>query len=406
MSLAEREHTVIDLRDAALDEPELVDISVVMPCLNEEESVGKCVTWALEGIRKTGLRGEVIISDNGSTDDSVRIATEAGARVVHQPKRGYGNAYLKGFSEARGRYIVMGDSDATYDFRRLDEFVAKLQEGHDYCLGSRFAGNMAKGAMPWTHKYIGNPVLTGVLNRFFGLRASDAHSGMRAFTREAFERMELRCEGMEFASEIVIKAARCKLDVAEVPIDYGRREGESKLKSLRDGWRHLRFMLLLCPQWLFVIPGLALLALGMVGQTVLLMTTVNIGGHSLEVHFSVLFAMVALLGALAVMFGVFCRAFAASIRLEPMSGLSRWVHEDFQLERGLVASLLCTVTGVVLDGWVLYDWISNNLGALNAVRQAVFALTLMVMGGMGFFASFFLSFLTVKVHAPSESTAV
>ena len=408
MIVIDNPSSLIDLR--GLDHhdrevPDLVDISVVMPCLNEAASVGLCVAWALEGIRKTGLRGEVIISDNGSTDDSVRIATEAGARVVHQPKRGYGNAYLKGFRESRGRFIVMGDSDATYDFRNLDELVAKLEDGYDYCLGSRFAGNMAPGAMPWTHKYIGNPVLTGVLNRFFGLKSSDAHSGMRAFTREAFERMELRCEGMEFASEIVIKAARCKLSVAEVPIDYGKRAGESKLKSLRDGWRHLRFMLLLCPQWLFIIPGAVLLTLGMVGQSVLLTTTVSIGGRSLEVHFSILFAMITLLGALAGMFGIFCRAFAASIGLEPPSGISQWANEHFRLERGLLASLLFIVTGFALDVWVLYDWISNNLGELNAVRQAVFALTLMVLGSMGVFASFFLSFLSVKTHAPSAAVA-
>ncbi len=405
MSVIDNLSDVIDLRvleDAPATPTDHVDISVVMPCLNEAQSVGLCVEWALEGIRRTGLRGEVIISDNGSTDDSVRIATEAGARVVHQPNRGYGNAYLKGFSEARGRFIVMGDSDATYDFRRLDELVAKLQDGYDYCLGSRFAGTMAEGAMPWTHKYIGNPVLTGVLNRFFGLKSSDAHSGMRAFTRDAFDQMELRCEGMEFASEIVIKAARCKLSVAEVPIDYGKRSGESKLKSLRDGWRHLRFMLLLCPQWLFIIPGATLIVLGMVGQSVLLTTTVNIAGHSLEVHFSVLFAMLTLLGALAGMFGIFCRAFAASIGLEPPSGLSRWANEDFRLERGLLASVLFIVTGVAFDAWVLYDWIANNLGALSAVRQAVFALTLMVLGSMGVFASFFLSFLSVKTHAPSR----
>jgi glycosyltransferase involved in cell wall biosynthesis len=398
------EHTDLQVIDLTDKEPETdrVDISVVMPCLNEADSVGLCVAWALEGIRRSGLKGEVIISDNGSTDDSVRIATEAGARVVHQPAKGYGNAYLKGFSEARGRYIVMGDSDATYDFRRLDELVAKLEEGYDYCLGSRFAGNMEKGAMPWTHKYIGNPVLTGVLNRFFGLRSSDAHSGMRAFTREAYDRMELRCEGMEFASEIVIKAARANLSVAEVPIDYGKRAGESKLKSLRDGWRHLRFMLLLCPQWLFVIPGIVLLTLGMVGQSALLVTTVSIGGHQLEVHFSILFAMLTLLGALAVMFGLFCRAYSASIGLEPPSRMSRFVNEDFRLERGLVASMMFVLTGLAFDIWILADWIGNNLGAIDAVSQAVFAMTLMVLGTMGIFASFFLSFLSVKMHAPSQ----
>jgi hypothetical protein len=397
----------IDVLPSSLDTPTSVveagiDVSVVMPCLNEEKSVGTCVEWALEGIRRTGLRGEVIVADNGSTDRSVAIALAAGARVVHQPARGYGNAYLKGFAAAKGRYIVMGDSDATYDFSRLDELIAKLEEGNDYVLGSRFSGTIEKGAMPWTHRYIGNPVLTGILNRFFGLKSSDAHSGMRAFTREAYERMELRCEGMEFASEVVIKAARSQLKVAEVPIVYRRREGDSKLKSLRDGWRHLRFMLLLCPHWLFVVPGVALFTLGMVGQTALLPGPFQVGGRALDVHFSILFAMVTLLGALAVMFGLFCRAYAAAMHLEPPSRTSRWVTEDFRLERGLVASALFVVTGVAFDAWVLVDWVGNDLGELNAVRQAVFSLTLMVLGSMGFFASFFLSFFGVKMHAPTR----
>jgi glycosyltransferase involved in cell wall biosynthesis len=395
------DHEVIDLRDALEQPTWRVDISVVMPCLNEEASVATCVQWALEGIAKTGLRGEVIVADNGSTDRSVEVATQAGARVVHQPARGYGNAYLKGFGEARGRYIVMGDSDATYDFSKLDEMISKLDEGNDYVLGSRFAGKIEKGAMPWTHRRIGNPVLTGILNLFFGLKSSDAHSGMRAFTREAFERMELQCEGMEFASEIVIKAARSNLRVAEVPIVYHRREGESKLKSLRDGWRHLRFMLLLCPKWLFIIPGSVLFAIGMVGQSLLLPGPLPFGGRHLDMHFSALFALMAIIGAQSVFFGTFCRAYAAHIGLEPASKMSRWVLEDFRLERGLVASLLFFFTGLGFDVWVLIDWLNSNMGETNLMRQALFALTLMVLGSGGIFASFFLSFLSMKLHAPA-----
>jgi hypothetical protein len=382
------------------DEPDVIDISVVMPCLNEEASVGTCVAWAIEGIARTGLRGEVIVADNGSTDRSVAVARAAGARVVDQPQRGYGNAYLKGFAAARGRFIVMGDSDATYDFRELDRFIAKLQEGYDYVLGDRFGGEMAKGAMPWTHRYLGNPVLTGVLNIFFGLKSSDAHSGMRAFTRESLERMELCCEGMEFASEIVIKAARAELRVAEVPIDYGQRAGDSKLKSLRDGWRHLRFMLLLCPKWLFVIPGIVLFVVGMVGQSVLLPGRLELGTVRLDVHFNVLFAMMALLGAQAVMFGIFCRTYAVTLGLDRPSRLTTWVMEDFSLERGLVASLLVFAFGLTIDLWVLADWLNRSMGPLDAIRQALFALTLVVLGTQGFFASFFLCFFRMKVHAP------
>ncbi len=217
-------------------------ISVVMPCLNEEKGIAQCIAWAQEGLARTGLPGEIIVADNGSTDRSAEIASAAGARVVCQPARGYGNAYHKGFAASTGTYIVMGDADQTYDFRELDRLIAPLRQGYDYVLGSRFAGTIMPGAMPWTHRYIGNPVLTFILNLLFGLKSSDAHSGLRAFTREAYLRMGLTSPGMEFASELVIKAAQTRLRVAEVPITYYPRAGASKLNALRDGWRHLRFM--------------------------------------------------------------------------------------------------------------------------------------------------------------------
>lgn len=217
-------------------------ISIVMPCLNEAEGIARCIAWAQEGLARTGLPGEVIVADNGSSDRSVEIAQAAGARVVHQPLRGYGNAYHKGFSASSGAYIVMGDADQTYDFREIDRLVEPLRHGYDYVLGSRFQGTILPGAMPWTHRYIGNPVLTLILNLLFGLKSSDAHSGLRAFTREAYLRMGLTSPGMEFASELVIKAAQVRLRVAEVPITYYPRAGASKLNALRDGWRHLRFM--------------------------------------------------------------------------------------------------------------------------------------------------------------------
>lgn len=300
-----------------------IDLSVVMPCLDEEESVGRCVTKALEGIRRTGLSGEVVVVDNGSTDGSRRVAAEAGARLVIQPERGYGNAYRKGFAAAKGRFVVMGDSDDTYDFTELPMLVAPLRTGeHDYVLGSRFGGEILKGAMPWSHRYVGNPILTGVLNRFFGLRSSDAHSGMRAFTKEALDRMALCCEGMELASEIVVKAARTNLRVAEVPITYHPRIGESKLHGVRDAWRHLRFMLILAPTYLFILPGLSLFVLGLVGQSALLPGPLQIGDRLLNVHFSILFTMLTLVGSQAVVFGVFARAYSKSVGFESESRLS------------------------------------------------------------------------------------
>jgi glycosyltransferase involved in cell wall biosynthesis len=377
----------------------MTDLSVVMPCLDEEESVAECVRWALEGIAKTGLDGEVVVCDNGSKDRSVELAEAAGARVVHQPAKGYGNAYLKGFAESRGRYIVMGDSDLTYDFRRLDELVGPLVDGTaDYVLGSRFAGQIKRGAMTFSHRYIGNPVLTRILNLFFGLRSSDAHSGLRAFTREAFVRMDLRCEGMEFASEIVIKAGQGKLRVAEVPIEYHPRVGETKLRTFRDGWRHLRFMLLLAPNWLFFYPGVFLFLLGMIGQSVLLSATVSVAGHELNVHFSALFAMLALVGFQAMVFAAFAHAWADSLGLEDPSGMTLWVREGFTLERGLLVGAGFFATGFAIDVYILVIWIQKDFGDLAALRPALFALTLMVLGGQMAFSSFFLGLLKVKVR--------
>ncbi len=383
--------------DLSAREPSHVapDISVVMPCLNEAGSVGACIEKAWEGIRRTGLTGEVVISDNGSTDDSVAVATRAGARVVSQPERGYGNAYLKGFAAARGRFIIMGDSDGSYDFAQLDRLIAPLHEGFDYVLGSRFAGRILPGAMPWTHRYIGNPVLTGVLNRLFKVDSSDAHSGMRAFTSDAYRRMGLQSEGMELASEIVIQAARVGLRGTEVPITYHPREGESKLHSMRDGWRHLRFMLLRSPNWLFTGPGIAMFVLGLVGQGLLLPGPLNLGFHALDVHFSALFALLAILGYQTLLFGVFART---CLPLEQGPGsdrLQHWFERNYSLERGLVGGGLMFLVGFVIDAAILLHWLRRGLGPINSLRPALLAMTLMMVGAQTSFAAFFLGLFRI-----------
>ena len=388
-----------------------VDVSVVMPCLNEAESVGICVAKALEGILRTGLRGEVVVSDNGSTDGSRAVAEGAGARVVRQPARGYGNAYMKGFAEARGRYIVMGDSDDTYDFTEIGALLAPLRDGtSDYVLGSRFGGKIHKGAMTWSHRYIGNPILTAVLNHFFGLKSSDAHSGMRAFTREALDRMALCCEGMEFASEIVVKAARAELRVSEVPIHYHPRIGESKLNGVRDAWRHLRFMLMLSPKHLFILPGVAFFLVGFFGQSALLFGSVTVGHHLLQIHFSILFALLTLAGSQGVIFGIFARTYAKGVGLDKPSSISDWVERDFSLERGLLVGGLFFLVGFGIDLAILVAWLDRSMGPLNAVRPAIYALTLMVLGLQFVFAAFFLTLFQVRTHAipahgPARSTS-
>ena len=362
-----------------------------MPCLNEEASVGGCVADALEGIRRTGLSGEVVVCDNGSTDASVLLAAAAGARVVSQPQRGYGNAYREGLAHARGRYIVMGDADGSYDFLELGQLIRPLQAGYGYVLGSRFGGQILPGAMSWSHRYVGNPVLTAVLNRFFHLRSSDAHSGMRAFTQEVYERMDLRCPGMEFASELAIKAGRTGLEATEVPIIYRPRLGESKLQTWRDGWRHLRFMLLLCPTYLFFVPGALMAGLGLVGQSALLPGPMPVGFHTLDIHFSALFALLSILGYQTLLFGLFAKVYAQGRELEEPGRLLAWFDQHFSLERGLVLSVLLFLAGFVIDALVLVDWLSEAMGPTDAIRPALLAMTLMMIGAQTAFASFFLS---------------
>jgi hypothetical protein len=257
--------------------------------------------------------------------------------------------------------------------------------------------------MSWSHRYIGNPILTGVLNRFFGLKSSDAHSGMRAFTREALDRMDLCCEGMEFASEIVVKAARAELRVAEVPITYHPRIGDSKLNGVRDAWRHLRFMLLLSPNYLFLLPGLLVFVVGFVGQSVLLSGNVSVAHRSLDVHFSILCSLLSLVGSQAVIFGVFARTYAKSVGLDKPSGLSDWVEKDFSLERGLVVGTLFFVVGLGIDIGVFVEWVNRSMGALDAVRPALYALTLMVMGLQFIFAAFFLTIFQIRVHGSANT---
>jgi hypothetical protein len=384
-----------------------VEVSVVMPCLNEEQSVGLCVAAAVTGLAKAGLDGEVVVVDNGSIDDSVRVATAAGARVVAESRRGYGNAYRAGFAAARGRIIVMGDSDGSYDFGELGDLVAPLLAGDaDYVLGSRFAGEILPGAMPPLHRYLGNPLLTWVLNRLFGLSSSDAHSGMRAFTAQARDRMVPRCEGMELASELVIAAGRAELRIAEIPIVYHPRLGDSKLHSLRDGWRHLRFMLMLAPRHLFVLPGLTMFVLGVAGQLALLPGALDVGFHALDAHFSVLFALIAILGWQVALLGLFAHAHNVAAG---WGGRARWpvtvIERSFSLERGLLAGTALFATGLVIDLVVLTRWLENSLGPLNELRPALLAMTLMVIGAQTAFSSFLLRLISTGPSGGSSRAA-
>src|SRR5690242_8490910 len=305
MSEIETASSPITATSAATDE---LTVSVVIPALNEAESIEACVRRSIDTMEKHGIRGEVIVADNGSDDGTPEIAREAGARVIHESRKGYGSAYLAGFAAARGKYIVMGDADETYDFAEIARFVEPLEEGADFVMGSRLRGRIHRGAMPWLHRYVGNPVLTGVLNAFFRTGVSDAHCGMRALRRVILPQLDLRTTGMEFASEMVIRASKERLDIREFPIEYHPRGGASKLSSFRDGWRHLRFLLVHSPTHLFMVPGAILFAIGaLISLTVL--AQINLLGRNWDLHAMVGGALLLIVGTQVVSLGLCAHAY-------------------------------------------------------------------------------------------------
>ncbi len=378
-------------------------VSVVMPCLNEEETIGPCIQKAWEGLRLLGLSGEVVVADNGSTDRSVEIAQSLGARVVNQPMKGYGSAYRKGIDEARGDVIVIGDSDLSYDFLDIPRFVKPLLEGFDLVMGSRLKGEILPGAMPWLHRYIGNPILSGFLNLLFRTGVSDAHCGMRAFSKKAWERMGLRSRGMEFASEMVIQAGKKKLRITEIPIALypDGRTGRPHLKSFRDGWRHLRLMLLLSPIALFLIPGLLLLLLGLSLMIIPSFGIVYLYGIGLDVHTMVLGSLLAIQGFGIFTLGLFSRLYATLEGFDESEFIRRLLSL-FSLNKGLLTGLFIAFIGLFFNIMVVYRWASHNFILDNnlQLRPALWGLTLMVLGIQIVFASFFISFLLIKEEYP------
>ncbi len=372
------------------------EVSVVMPCLDEEKTIGICVSKALKALKDSHLKGEVIVVDNGSSDRSVKLAKQAGARVVFQPVKGYGSAYQKGFEEAQGRYIIMGDGDDTYDFSEVPRFYNKLKEGYDLVMGSRLRGQIKKGAMPWLHKHIGNPALSSMLNFFFNTRISDSHCGMRGIRKEAYERLGLRTIGMEFASEMVIKSAKEKLKIAEIPITYYPRRGESKLSSFRDGWRHLRFMLMYSPDYLFIFPGLIMFWLGFFIMALLLKGSVIIGGFSFDIHPMVVGSLLMILGFQVMTTGLFAKSFSVVNGFEKQDIMVDFIHKHVSLERGVVIGMVVLAGGLAIDIQILLRWLSTSFGELAQLRSAIFGSTLIILGAQAMFSAFFLSMLVIE----------
>ena len=368
-------------------------VSVVIPCLNEEENVERCVRDAIAALQSGGLDGEVIVVDNDSDDRSAELAAAAGARVVVERRRGYGSAYRAGFAAARGTYIVMADADLTYDFHEIPSFVARLDAGAQLVMGNRM-GNIKPGAMPWHHRYIGNPVLTGLLNLFFRTGVRDAHCGMRALRRDVLDTLDLRTTGMEFASEMVIRASKQHLAIAEVDIEYHPRGGESKLSSFRDGWRHLRFLLVHSPTYLFIVPGTLLAALGaFVSITVL--AHIDILGRSWDLHALIGGALFTIIGTQVLALGLCAHAYGTYF----MGETDAWfdaMRARFRLEHGLALGGAITIAGFVTALVIVIHWIDRGFGPLGQQQLAVVAFELLIVGLQIFFSSFLLSILGLR----------
>ena len=368
-------------------------ISVVIPCLNEAQSIAEAVGRARKALDENGYEGEVVVADNGSTDGSPELAERAGARVVHEQRRGYGSAYLAGFAAAAGEYIVMADADLTYDFADIPRFVEELDAGAELVMGNRMK-NIQPGAMPWHHRYIGNPVLTGVLNLFFRTGVRDAHCGMRAIRSEALPGLDLRSPGMEFASEMVIRAAKNRLDIREIPIQYHPRAGESKLSSFRDGWRHLRFLLVHSPTFLFVIPGAVMTVLGLLIMLTVL-GDVSVFGRRWDLHTMIAGTLATVVGTQVVALGVAARAYGVWYLGERDPWFQR-MEERLRLEHGLLAGGAVLLAGLVLATFIGVKWIGRGGGELSETQLALLAATLVIVGLQIFFSSFLVSILGLR----------
>jgi len=374
----------------------------VLPCLNEIASVAAVVREAKQAMDDAGVAGEVVVVDNGSTDGSPEAAAAAGARVVHERRRGYGAAYMAGFVAAEGDVIVMADADGSYDFSALPAFLERIGDGDDLVMGSRFKGHIEPGAMPWTHRHIGSPILSGLLNLLYRTGIDDAHCGMRAFRRDIVPDLRLRMPGMEFASEMVVNASRAGLRIGEVPVNYRVRGGKSKLRTVPDGWRHLRFLMLYSPTHLFLVPGLALFLTGLVLLVALLPGPVVLLGRLFDIHVMVLGALFSLIGFQILTIGLYAKMLAVTLRLQPMDRTLTAMRRVFSLERGLAAGAGLFLIGFVVDFGIATEWVSSGFGPLNAVRPALFALVAMLLGLQVVFSSLFLFAIELQVREPGS----
>ena len=371
-----------------------------MPCLNEAETLAKCIRHAQSAITKGGLAAEIIVADNGSTDGSQQIAKDLGAKVVDVPRKGYGSALIGGIDAAQGRFVVMGDADDSYDFEAIGPLIDKLREGYDLVVGNRFMGGIEPGAMPWSHRWVGNPILTFISRVFFHAPVGDTHCGLRAFRNDAYEKMRLRTTGMEFASEMVIKAALQRMRITEVAVVL-RPDGRSRsphLRTWRDGWRHLRFMLLFSPRWLFLYPGLVLFAFGILLSALLVVGPLRIGAVRLDIHTLLVAGFLSLLGYQLVLFAIFTKIFAIRAGFHPPHPLLEWIFHYVTLEVGVIGGAVTALIGLLALVAAVASWSAVGFGNLEpslTMREVIPAVVLLALGTQTVFASFFISILSI-----------
>ncbi len=386
---------------AEINKEKKLEVSVIIPCLNEEDAIGICIDKVQEVFERESIAGEIIVVDNGSTDKSIEIAESKRVKVEYQPVKGYGSAYLKGIESAKGQVVAMGDGDNTYDFLQLKDLLDSINEGNDFVVGSRFKGSILKGAMPFLNRYIGNPVLTGFLNLFYKADISDAHSGFRAVKKDILKRLELRTTGMEFASEMIVKALKEGIRIKEVPITYSPRKGESKLSPLSDAWRHMRFMLLFSPDWLFMIPGLTLFLCGISALIVTGSGWFSLFGHRFDIHAMVFFTFFSLAGFQIINLGLFAKTYSFIEGFDKENRLLTVFYRNFNLEKGIIIGSSFLGIGSVSGIYIVSKWIKTGFGPLSELKLSLLFLLFMVIGLQIIFSSFFLSLLGLSRNGKS-----
>ncbi|MFA5856452.1 MAG: glycosyltransferase family 2 protein [Candidatus Pacearchaeota archaeon] len=370
------------------------EISIILPCRNEEKALPLCLKEIKEVIIKNKLSAEIIVSDS-STDSSPKIATKNKVILVKHDKEGYGNAYLEAYNVSKGKYIFMADADCTYDFNEIPRFINELKNGSDFIIGNRFSKKIQKESMSFSHRYIGNPILSGILRLFFGTKLKDAHSGMRAISKEALNKLNLKTTGMEFASEMIIKALKNNLKIKELPINYRKRQGMSKLNSFRDAWRHLRFMLLYSPLFLFFIPGIFLFFIGLSTLIWFYLSEPTILGIKLFYHPMFFSSLLTIIGYQLIIFSAFAKSYSIT-HLEEHSPIMEKLYKYITIEKASIIGIIGSLIGISLYAFIIYKWLNSGFGSLNEIKNSILALTLTVIGVQTIFSSFMLSILGIK----------